>query len=152
MDVGESSTTLEHERPTPSGGSDSRDRSEKRARHDRSRNAFEPICTVHVTGLPSDTKERDLRNLLIFLYGFEGCTLQQTPEQVYGFARFIDPRSAHTAITYLNGLIFDPNNLDTAIRATMVRTGTGKAKGIPTSWRRSRSHQRKAQSHRAHPN
>ena len=44
----------------------------------------------------------------------------QSPEQVYGFARFIDPRSAHTAITFLNGLVFEPSNPDTAIRATMV--------------------------------
>ena len=99
--------------------------SEKRARvggRDRAR-PDEPICTLHVVGLPNDARKRELRNLCIFLCvssigvstppgtrttlrlgpslhrtGFEGCSIQQSNDQTYGFARFSDPRAAHMAI------------------------------------------------------
>lgn len=107
------------ERP-PSGDN----RGEKRLRTNDIRNKnslYEVIVTIHITGLPQDAKERDLRNLLVFLNGFEGCSIHNSPDQVYGFARFCDTQSAENAIGMLNGLNFDLDDADSAIRATMAK-------------------------------
>lgn len=110
-------SAVEHERPPPGN-----ERGEKRPRRtDHRPRAFEPICTLHITGLPADVKERELRNLLIFLMGFQGCTLQRSDAAVFGFARFNDPRSAQAATTYLSGLVFDPDDPETVLRATMAK-------------------------------
>lgn len=47
--------------------------------------------------------------------------MHTSPEQVYGFARFCDSRSAEEAIGMLNGLNFDPDIADSLIRATMAK-------------------------------
>jgi len=36
----------------------------------------EPMCTLFVTGLPQDVKEREIRNMFRFYSGFVGCSLQ----------------------------------------------------------------------------
>jgi len=81
----------------------------------------EPMCTLFVTGLPQDVKEREIRNMFRFYTGFVGCSLQtkrttredsaNAPggEQEYqlAFLLFDSEASAMEAQSLLSGTKFD---------------------------------------------
>jgi len=81
----------------------------------------EPMCTLFVTGLPQDVKEREIRNMFRFYTGFVGCSLQTkrttredtanppAAEQEYqlAFLLFDSEASALEAQSLLSGTKFD---------------------------------------------
>jgi len=86
----------------------------------------EPMCTLFVTGLPADVKEREIRNMFRFYSGFVGCSLQTKRatreesaaapggEQEYNlaFLLFDSEASALEAQGLLAGTKFDYHSAD----------------------------------------
>jgi len=89
----------------------------------------EPMCTLFVTGLPQDVKEREIRNMFRFYTGFVGCSLQtkrttredsaNAPggEQEYqlAFLLFDSEASALEAQSLLSGTKFDYHSPETPL-------------------------------------
>lgn len=109
-----------------------RDRDDGYSRSSKSRRTEddEPICTLHLTGLPSDVKERELRNLGIFLPGFEGAVINRRsssrdrdaePAPTMGFMKFVNPKSAMAALQGLHGHVFDEDEADRPLRVSMAK-------------------------------
>lgn len=85
----------------------------------------EPICTVHVSGLPADVKTRELRNLATFLPGFEGAIIHNRSsrdmETQIGFVKFANQKSAMAALQVLHGHVFDDAEPNNTLRASMAK-------------------------------
>ncbi|XP_020259917.1 uncharacterized protein LOC109836430, partial [Asparagus officinalis] len=72
--------------------------------------ANQEIHTLFISGLPDDVKAREIHNLFRRRAGFDTCLLEYTGRgnQVVAFATFFNHQSALSAMTELNGVIFDP--------------------------------------------
>jgi len=85
----------------------------------------EPICTVHVSGLPADVKTRELRNLATFLPGFEGAIIHNKSsrdmETQIGFIKFVNQKSAVAALQVLHGHVFDDQESNNTLRVSMAK-------------------------------
>jgi len=79
----------------------------------------EPRCTLFLTGLPEDVKERELRNVFRFYSGFVGCKLVESkveksekvsdspPPRHMGFCLFNSEAAATEVKECLDGTYFD---------------------------------------------
>jgi len=83
----------------------------------------EEVSTLFIVGFPSDVQHRELDNLCRFLPGFETSNVTTSKGLYSLFAKFDCPRSAHAAISALNGQPFDRNSsYDQPIRAAMAKS------------------------------
>ncbi|RLM54404.1 hypothetical protein C2845_PM10G02840 [Panicum miliaceum] len=72
------------------------------------------ILTLFVAGLPDDVKPREIHNLFSHRPGFDHCLLEYTGRgnQAVAFVTFFTHEAALSAMTSLNGTIFDPETGD----------------------------------------
>ncbi|WVZ82465.1 hypothetical protein U9M48_029724 [Paspalum notatum var. saurae] len=72
------------------------------------------ILTLFVAGLPDDVKPREIHNLFSHRPGFDHCLLEYTGRgnQAVAFVTFVTHETALSAMTSLNGTIFDPETGD----------------------------------------
>lgn len=91
----------------------------------------EPVSTLHVSGLPADINERELRLLATFLPGLEGAVIcrgtgktgrsQGEPESQIGFIKFNSQAFAMAGAQALHGFLFDERNPESALRVSLAR-------------------------------
>jgi len=72
------------------------------------------VLTLFVAGLPDDVKPREIHNLFSHRPGFDHCLLEYTGRgnQAVAFVTFFTHEAALSAMTSLNGTIFDPDTGD----------------------------------------
>nr|CAB3469523.1 unnamed protein product [Digitaria exilis] len=72
------------------------------------------VLTLFVAGLPDDVKPREIHNLFSHRPGFDHCLLEYTGRgnQAVAFVTFFTHESALSAMTSLNGTVFDPETGD----------------------------------------
>ncbi|RCV20636.1 hypothetical protein SEVIR_4G071000v4 [Setaria viridis] len=72
------------------------------------------VLTLFVAGLPDDVKPREIHNLFSHRPGFDHCLLEYTGRgnQAVAFVTFFTHEAALSAMTSLNGTIFDPETGD----------------------------------------
>ena len=110
------------------------------------RSEGEIITSVHISGFPSDLKERELLNLVRFLPYFEDCSVSSVSGSVFGFVKFATQSAALDAVTLLDRLVFDPHGGGVdgeparLLRASLAKRnmrvhvpGTAKELRIPSS-------------------
>ncbi|BAF18741.1 U1 small nuclear ribonucleoprotein A isoform X3 [Oryza sativa Japonica Group] len=72
------------------------------------------VLTLFVAGLPDDVKPREIHNLFSSRPGFDHCLLEYTGRgnQVVAFVSFVNHQAALSAMSALNGTVFDPDTGD----------------------------------------
>ncbi|XP_062228060.1 uncharacterized protein LOC133926250 [Phragmites australis] len=72
------------------------------------------VLTLFVAGLPDDVKPREIHNLFSHRPGFDHCLLEYTGRgnQAVAFVSFFTHQAALSAMTVLNGTVFDPETGD----------------------------------------
>jgi len=91
----------------------------------------EEVSTVFVGGLPPDATPRELDNLCRFLPGFTNAKVDARKGKTL-FARFDTQSSALSAITALNGQVFDRTNPGEPMRAVLAKSNMKSDR--PPSW------------------
>uniref|UniRef100_A0A0D9WLZ6 RRM domain-containing protein n=2 Tax=Leersia perrieri TaxID=77586 RepID=A0A0D9WLZ6_9ORYZ len=68
------------------------------------------VLTLFVAGLPDDVKPREIHNLFSRRPGFDHCLLEYTGRgnQAVAFVSFVTHQAALSAMSALNGTVFDP--------------------------------------------
>uniref|UniRef100_A0A0E0DX17 RRM domain-containing protein n=1 Tax=Oryza meridionalis TaxID=40149 RepID=A0A0E0DX17_9ORYZ len=72
------------------------------------------VLTLFVAGLPDDVKPREIHNLFSSRPGFDHCLLEYTGRgnQAVAFVSFVNHQAALSAMSALNGTVFDPDTGD----------------------------------------
>uniref|UniRef100_A0A0E0L7X4 RRM domain-containing protein n=1 Tax=Oryza punctata TaxID=4537 RepID=A0A0E0L7X4_ORYPU len=75
---------------------------------------WQGVLTLFVAGLPDDVKPREIHNLFSRRPGFDHCLLEYTGRgnQVVAFVSFVSHQAALSAMSALNGTVFDPDTVD----------------------------------------
>lgn len=89
-----------------------------------------PVSTLHVSGLPADVRDRELRLLATFLPGLEGAVISRgtgktgrstEPESQIGFIKFSSQAFALAGAHALHGMVFDDKQPDNTLRVSLAR-------------------------------
>jgi len=78
------------------------------------------MTTLHISNLPSDVTERELRNLVALLDGFEGSTVRVKARPL-AFVKFSTREHAQNAKSKLVNFAFDPYYPDVYLRVDFAR-------------------------------
>jgi len=89
----------------------------------------EVVRTIFISGLPSDVKQREIRNLLRFVKGFETAVVNTRGVHPLAFATFSDQEAALDAIKLLQGMKFDEENSpQTELRLELAKSNSSGKK------------------------
>jgi len=90
----------------------------------------EVVRTIFISGLPLDVKQREIRNLLRFVKGFESAVVNTKGPHALAFATFTDQESALDAIKLLSNVKFDEDDPKTELRLELAKSNSsGKKRG-----------------------
>ncbi|CAN6165081.1 unnamed protein product [Urochloa humidicola] len=89
------------------------------------------VLTLFVAGLPDDVKPREIHNLFSHRPGFDHCLLEYTGRgnQAVAFVTFFTHEAALSAMTSLNGTIFDPDTGD-RLHIELAKSTSRRPRGV----------------------
>lgn len=80
-----------------------------------------PVSTLHVSGLPDDVRDRELRLLASFLPGLEGTVLRPGGRSTIGFIKFTSQAFALAGAHALHGFCFDEEHPEVTLRVSLAK-------------------------------
>ncbi|XP_015694243.1 uncharacterized protein LOC102704894 isoform X2 [Oryza brachyantha] len=88
------------------------------------------VLTLFVAGLPDDVKPREIHNLFSRRPGFDHCLLEYTGRgnQAVAFVSFFTHQAALSAMSALNGSVFDPDTGD-CLHIELAKSNSRKRHG-----------------------
>lgn len=95
---------------------------------------MKPLTTVHISGLPTNTYEREFRNMVAFMPGALNTIFKREPKRVLGFVKFATRTQASAAIRQLDFFPFDlTTRPSTLLRANFARHDMAEGRPLPRS-------------------